>query len=135
MSAFIDASTRLSLIMGTAINAFQIPDVPGQPVGQMGNPPVTNAYGVSNFDSSLLNENQVEVTHYGVLALQKSINGFDGQLAYFTRYNNLQFTPDVIGDLLLNGIASKSQVITMRRSCSTGASGFLDKYTSCTRSI
>ena len=106
MSAFLDASTRLSLIMGTAINAFQIPDVPGQPVGQMGNPPVTNAYGVSNFDSSLLNENQVEVTHYGVLALQKSINGFDGQLAYFTRYNNLQFTPDVIGDLLLNGIAS-----------------------------
>ena len=62
--------------------------------------------GVSNFNSSLLNENQVEVTHYGVLALQKSINGFDGQLAYFTRYNNLQFTPDIIGDLLLNGIAS-----------------------------
>ena len=50
MSAFLDASTRLSLIMGTAINAFQISDVPGQPVGQMGNPPVTNAYGVSNFD-------------------------------------------------------------------------------------
>ena len=41
-----------------------------------------------------------------MLALQKSINGFDGQLAYFTRYNNSQFTPDVIGDLLLNGIAS-----------------------------
>jgi hypothetical protein len=41
-----------------------------------------------------------------VLALQKSINGFDGQLAYFTRYNNLQFTPDIIGDMLLNGIAS-----------------------------
>jgi len=106
MSAFLDPSTRLSLIMGTAINAFEIPDVPGQAVGQMGNPPVTTAYGVSNFNSSLLNENQIEVTHYGVLALQKSINGFDGQLAYFTRYNNLQFTPDVIGDLLLNGIAS-----------------------------
>ena len=106
ISAFLDTSTRLSLIMGTAINAFQIPDVPGQPVGQMGNPPVTTAYGVSNFNSSLLNENQIEVTHYGVLALQKSINGFDGQLAYFTRYNNLQFTPDVIGDMLLNGIAS-----------------------------
>jgi outer membrane receptor protein involved in Fe transport len=107
MSAFIDNSTRLSLIMGTAINKFQIPDVPGQPVGQMGNPPVTTAFGISNFDSSQLNENQTEVTHYGVLALQKSGNGFDGQLAYFTRYNNLQFTPDVVGDLLLNGIASE----------------------------
>ncbi len=107
MSAFIDDSTRLSLIMGTAINAFQIPDVPGQPVGQMGNPPITNAFGVTNFNSSLLNENQIEVTHYGVLALQKSVPGFDGQLSYFTRYNNLQFDPDVIGDMLLNGIASQ----------------------------
>ena len=52
MSGFIDNSTRLSLIMGTAINAFQIPDVPGQPVGQMGNPPVTTAFGISNFNSS-----------------------------------------------------------------------------------
>jgi TonB dependent receptor len=106
MSAFIDPTTRLSLFMGTAINAFQIPDVPGQPVGQMGNPPVTNVFGITNFNSSQLNENQVEVTHYGVLALQKSVNGFDGQLAYFTRYNDLQFVPDVVGDLLLNGIAS-----------------------------
>ena len=32
-------------------------------------------------------------------------------------------------------ISYKSQVITMRRSCGTGASGFLDKYTSCARSI
>jgi outer membrane receptor protein involved in Fe transport len=107
ISGFIDNSTRLSLIMGTAVNNFQIPDRPGQPVGQMGNPPVTAAFGISNFDSSQLNENQTEVTHYGVLALQKSVNGFDGQLAYFTRYNALEFTPDVVGDLLLNGIASQ----------------------------
>ena len=106
MSGFIDNSTRLSLIMGTAINNFQIPDGPGQPVGQMGNPPVTTAFGISNFNSTQLNETQNEVTHYGVLALQKSITGFDGQLSYFTRYNTLQFNPDVTGDLLLNGIAS-----------------------------
>ena len=42
-----------------------------------------------------------------MLALQKSIHGFDGQLAYFTRYNNLQFNPDVIGDMLFDGIASE----------------------------
>jgi outer membrane receptor protein involved in Fe transport len=107
MSGFIDNSTRLSLIMGTAVSNFQIPDRPGQPIGQMGNPPVTTAFGISNFDSSQLNETQNEVTHYGVLALQKSVNGFDGQLAYFTRYNALEFTPEVVGDLLLNGIASQ----------------------------
>ena len=40
------------------------------------------------------------------LSVQKSVDGFDGQLSYFTRYNELRFTPDPIGDLLINGIAS-----------------------------
>jgi outer membrane receptor protein involved in Fe transport len=119
MSGFIDPSTRLSLIAGTSIAKFQIPDVPGAPVGQTGNPPVTNVNGITNFDSSQLNENQTEVTHYGVLALQKSANGFDGQLSYFTRYNELHFTPDPVGDLLLNGIASD----VTRRSYTNGLQG------------
>lgn len=104
MSAFIDPTTRISLISGTAINNFQIPNNPGQPIGQNGF--VTNAFGVTSFNSALLNENQVETTHFSVLSLQKSVDGFDGQLSYFTRYNQLKFTPDPIGDLLLNGIAS-----------------------------
>jgi outer membrane receptor protein involved in Fe transport len=106
MSAFIDPATRLSLIAGTATSAFQIPNVPGQSVGQIGNPPVTNAFGITNFNSALLNETQIEDTQYSVLALQRSVPGFDGQLSYFTRYNWLHFVPDPIGDLLLNGIAS-----------------------------
>jgi outer membrane receptor protein involved in Fe transport len=106
VSTFIDPTTRLSLITGTATSAFQIPNVPGQPVGQTGNPPVTSAYGITNFNSALLNETQVEDTQYAVIALQKSLPGFDGQLSYFTRYNWLHFVPDPIGDLLLNGIAS-----------------------------
>ena len=72
MSAFIDPSTRVSLIAGTSTSTFQIPNVPGQPVGQNGNPPVTNAFGVTSFNSALLNENQFEDTQYAVLALQKS---------------------------------------------------------------
>ncbi len=106
MSAFVDPTTRVSLIAGTSINNFQIPNNPGQPVGQNGNPPVTNAFGFTNFNSALLNENQWEVTHFGLLSVQTSANGFDGQLSYFTRYNNLHFLPDPVGDLLLNGIAS-----------------------------
>jgi outer membrane receptor protein involved in Fe transport len=54
----------------------------------------------------MLNENQREFTQYGVVALQRSTPGFDGQISYFTRYNNLHFVPDQIGDLLLNGVAS-----------------------------
>ena len=106
MSTFIDPTTRLSLIAGTSYSTFQIPNVPGQPVGLNGNPPVTSAFGITNFNSALLNENQTEFTQYAVLALQKSANGFDGQLSYFSRYNELHYTPDPVGDLLINGIAS-----------------------------
>jgi outer membrane receptor protein involved in Fe transport len=106
MSTFVDPATRVSLIAGTSTNWFQIPNVPGQPVGAMGNLPVTSAFGVTNFNSAQLNENQYEDTQFGVLALQRSVNGFDGQISYFTRYNFLHFTPDPIGDLLINGVAS-----------------------------
>jgi outer membrane receptor protein involved in Fe transport len=99
MSTFVDPSTRFSLIAGTAYNTFQIPNVPGQP----NNPIVAPA---PTFNSVLLNENQTEFTQYAVLALQRSAPGFDGQLSYFTRYNDLHFIPDPTGDLLLNGIAS-----------------------------
>ena len=102
MSAIIDPTTRVSLIAGTAYNNFEIPNNPGQPT----NPAITSAFGVSNFNSATLNENQVEKTEFSVLSVQKSVDGFDGQLSYFTRYNELRFTPDPIGDLLINGIAS-----------------------------
>jgi hypothetical protein len=100
MSTFLDPYTRLSLIAGTYNANFQIPNVFNAPTV------IPSAFGVTTFDSSKLNERQNEQTQYGVLALQRSINGFDGQLSYFTRYNNLHFIPDPIGDLLLNGIAS-----------------------------
>ena len=100
LSTFLDPYTRLSLIAGTYNANFQIPNVFNAPTV------LPSAFGVTTFDSSKLNERQNEQTQYGVLALQRSINGFDGQLSYFTRYNNLHFIPDPIGDLLLNGIAS-----------------------------
>jgi outer membrane receptor protein involved in Fe transport len=103
MSAFVDPTTRVSLIAGTAYNNYQIPNNPGQAVGNFG---VTSAFGVTDFNSAALNENQVEKTEFSVLSVQKSVDGFDGQLSYFTRYNELRFTPDPIGDLLINGIAS-----------------------------
>ena len=98
MSAFVDPSTRLSLITGTSYSTFQIPNVPGAALYP--------AFPAATFNSTMLNENQTEFTQYSVLALQRSTPGFDGQLSYFTRYDNLHFIPDPTGDLLLNGIAS-----------------------------
>jgi outer membrane receptor protein involved in Fe transport len=98
-STVLDPQTRVSTIFGNTTNRFQIPNNPGQP-------PQYTAYGVSNFDSALLNENQAEQNTFGVLALQKSVNGLDFQLAAFSRYSTLHFVPDTIGDLVFNGIAS-----------------------------
>ena len=100
LSTFVDPYTRLSLIAGTFTANFQIPNVFNAPTA------LNSAFGVTAFDSSKLNERQNEQSQFGVLALQRSVNGFDGQLSYFTRYNNLHFIPDPVGDLLLNGVAS-----------------------------
>jgi outer membrane receptor protein involved in Fe transport len=102
MSMFLDPVTRLTLIAGTSTNWFQVPNVTSAPL----NPAMSSAFGITNFNSANLNENQYEDTQFGVLALQRSVNGFDGQVSYFTRYNTLHFVPDPVGDLLLNGIAS-----------------------------
>lgn len=99
LSTVIDDSTRLTFIGGGSANNYQIPNNPGQTPG-------FTAFGVSNFDSALLNETQRERNGFGVLALQKSVNGFDLQLSAFSRYSTLHFTPDTIGDLVFNGVAS-----------------------------
>ena len=99
LSTLVDDNTRLSFIGGTSTSRYQIPNNPGQT-------PAFTAFGVSDFNSALLNENQVEQNHFGVLALQKSINGFDLQLSAFTRYSSVHFMPDTIGDLVFNGVAS-----------------------------
>ena len=93
MSTFVDPDTRLSLIAGTATSTFQIPN--SRPTRSLfpGNR-CHRVLGASTFNSAQLNENQYEDTQFGVLALQRSVNGFDGQLSYFTRYNNLHFMPD-----------------------------------------
>ncbi len=103
LSTFVDPYTRLSLIAGTYTANFQIPNVFNAPISAAITPPI---FGASTFDSSKLNERQNEDSQFGVLALQRSVNGFDGQLSYFTRYSNLHFIPDPLGDLLLNGVAS-----------------------------
>jgi opacity protein-like surface antigen/outer membrane receptor protein involved in Fe transport len=103
MSTFLDPYTRLSLIASTYNATFEVPNVFNAPLFPGIATPV---FGFSNFDSSKLNERQNEQTQFGVLALQRSVNGFDGQFSYFTRYNDLHFIPDPAGDLLINGIAS-----------------------------
>src|SRR5438874_2344787 len=73
--------------------------------------------GISDFNSAQLNENQRQITHYGVVALQEKLGPMDFQLSAFQRYSSLYFTPDPLGDLLFNSIAETAY----RRSIATGS--------------
>jgi TonB dependent receptor len=100
ISTIIDPTLRVSFITGASLGKFQIPNNPGQ------TPLLASAFGVTSFDSSHLDENQQERTYFNVLSVQKSANDVDFQLSYFNRYSSLHFVPDVVGDLLFNGVAS-----------------------------
>lgn len=99
LSTVLDPQSRLTLMSGISNGSYQIPNNPGQT-------PAFTAFGVSNFDSALLNERQTEFNQFNVLAYQHSGDGIDYQLSYFNRYSQLHFTPDPIGDLVFNGVAS-----------------------------
>ena len=96
----IDPSSRVALILGTSREQFQIPDQPGQ-TPQLG----LTVNGRTDFPSDRLDENQRELTHYGVLSYLRSQESFDAQVSLFGRYSSLYFTPDPLGDLLYDGIA------------------------------
>ena len=100
ISTIIDPTTRVSFITGASLGKFQVPDNPSQV------PALASAFGVTNLDSTRLDENQQERTYFNVLSLQKSVNDVDFQLSYFNRYSSVHFVPDTVGDLLFNGVAS-----------------------------
>ena len=112
-STLIDNATRVATIFGNTSNRCQIPNNPGQAQA------VPSAFGVTAFDSANLNEHQVEQNNFAVVALQKSLNGFDLQLASFSRYSTLHFVPDTIGDILFNGQATD----VYRQSFASGIQG------------
>ncbi len=99
LSKDIDATSRLSFISGGYSGRYQIPNRPGQT-------PAFTAFGVSDFDSTRLDENQYERTFYNVAAYQKSIGPLDFQLSAFSRYSTVRYVPDPIGDIVFNGNAT-----------------------------
>ncbi|MHB8847539.1 MAG: carboxypeptidase regulatory-like domain-containing protein, partial [Burkholderiales bacterium] len=97
----LNDTSRVSLILGTSDNRFQIPNSPDQTQNYALN-------GVASDPSQYLNEQQREITHYGIVALQGTLGDkFDYQISTFSRYSEVMFTPDVNGDLLYTGVSSQ----------------------------
>jgi outer membrane receptor protein involved in Fe transport len=96
----LNSSNRLSLILGTSNDKFQIPDQSGLQPGLM-----LSVNGQSAYPSVDLNENQRESTSYAIVSWQHAQDALDWQSSVTSRYSTLSFTPDAVGDLLYNGIA------------------------------
>jgi opacity protein-like surface antigen/outer membrane receptor protein involved in Fe transport len=138
-STLLDPTSRVVTLTGFAETRYQIPNNPGQPGNAGGfcgafdpanpcqnpdgssnpNAPAYTAFGKSAFDSGTINQNQYEKNAYNVIAWQKSEGNFDAQLAYYSRYSDLHFVPDPVGDLFENNVASD----VFRSSFLNGVSG------------
>jgi outer membrane receptor protein involved in Fe transport len=99
LSTVLDPTSRLTFMSGVSNAAYQIPNNPGQSAN-------FTAFGLNTFDSTQLNERQYELSQFNVVAYQKSMGDIDYQISYFNRYNQLHFRPDLIGDVLINGLSS-----------------------------
>lgn len=99
-SYLIDASKRLSFIVGNADSRYQIPNSAGQETAYTLN-------GYDSFDSRNLSQMQKESNRYAIATLQGvNDSDVDYQISAFTRYSALDYRPDYVGDLMINGTAS-----------------------------
>ena len=109
-----------NLAVGTSSDRFQIPSPPGQA-------PQYQLAGHAPEPSQFTDENQREVNHWMLFGL-KGLKGtqFGYQFSVFSRYSSIHFTPDPVGDLIYNGVASD----VFRSSFSNGVQGDLTWWTS-----
>jgi outer membrane receptor protein involved in Fe transport len=97
-STLIDPSTRFSLISAASYSAYQIPNNPGQTaLGDFGDP---------NANSATLNENEYDTYIANIAAWQRHGTDGDAQIAVYSRYADVHFVPDIVGDLEFNDVAS-----------------------------
>jgi outer membrane receptor protein involved in Fe transport len=115
VSGIIDPTTRVVGIFGVSRSDYQIPQVAGQ-TPSLG----LNVEGITTFPSAAINENQEQITDYGIVALQKRVNDIDLQISAVTRYSSVYFTPgNPTADILFDGIAQSA----FRKSVSNGLQG------------
>jgi len=108
ISKVIDDTSRLNFMLSASHADFQIPNNPGQSVISDSNGNSILPAGFPVIDSSQLNERQSEQNYYAIAAYQKAIDQLNFQVSAFTRFSEVLFKPDNIGDLDYNGIATRT---------------------------
>ncbi len=99
-------SDRLALTGGYANQHFQIPNpvgLTGMQIDASGNPVAID--GMTQFPSAPLNETQLQTFGFGALSWLHSAGPFSSQVSVFSRVATLDYRPDMVGELLFNGLA------------------------------
>jgi outer membrane receptor for ferrienterochelin and colicin len=116
LSYYLNDDSRLSLLFGTYDGKFQIPNNPDQ-TPQYSLTGYSNVgTGFNTVPSASLNEQQNEENRFVVLSYQKTLGDLNFQVSGYHQYSETLYMPDVIGDLIYNGIAAEA----MRNSSSNG---------------
>ena len=95
---------RVSLILGTSQDRFQIPNTLGlEP--QLG----LTVNGQTQYPSALLSSNQRETTDYAIASWLHAEDRWSTQVSVFGRYSSLTYRPATdFGELLYNGISQNA---------------------------
>jgi len=116
VSDILSDSSRIALFGGSFIGKFEIPNVTGIGGGFTVN-------GASSFDAAKLDQNEREITHYGVATYQYAGDTLNFQIAPFVRYSQTKFTPDPnLGDIIFNGFADASKLTSLATGVQADAS-------------
>ena len=99
----LNDNNRISFIGGYSDQSFQIPNPRGlHPDSGY------NVGGVTDFLSDNLDERQRERTAFGIASFLHDAGPVTLQASLFARYSSLRYTPDILGELLFNGIAQNA---------------------------
>ncbi len=100
----IDESSRVSLILGTSQQTFEIPNVAGvhPDLGLTVN-------GRADALSDNLDQRQREGTSFAIGTWLKTTEKLTAQVSLFARYSSLTFRPDAPADILFTGIAQDAR--------------------------
>src|SRR3954462_1448583 len=116
VSDILSDSSRIAVFGGSFIGHFQIPNVTG-----VGGDFTVN--GVSSADAAKLDQNQREITHYGVATYQYAGDTLNFQVPPFVRYSQTRFTPDPKhGDIIFNGFADAARLSSLAAGVQADAS-------------
>ncbi len=103
LDKILNDSSRISAMIGTFNSQFQIPNNPG--VSTFGGISAINGVPITAFDSSMLHEHQTEGSQFAVLSYLYAGESLDFQASAFTKFSDLNYHPDQLGDLAFNGIS------------------------------